>query len=480
MPNSQAKKINNSKFTGALEPGCEEVTITEQLKKCKANPVGIQLSGPIMNRTGKNGCYSYAFNKSRSKQIPETSVIEPQLFTQSCDESCDTNVSIGCTFTDSNGEKRSCISSDREFTFLNMPRDECDGVSVVAEITMKQCNTGDDTLTLNADKSDQIFRGTSVANTSSLADLPSGECVTTVTNQIMDTCKSTFPMSINLKPLGKCNCYLFKVAKIDNYDGEIVNNPEIGTANGERDDAGPLVLIIAEITDPRSNYNRRFIELYSPNKRGYVITEDIFIVKYEGSSDVHSEVFESLKGKFIDQNGFLLLCNNPEKVDACTYQTETDDFLGDNTGRNDYAIAEVDEVNYFNSRIIDIYGKTGQGGFNSKQYFTGGRCFRKAFVNKANPVFTMAEWIVAPSRGDTHYTDEVGAGETSPGCWYGARNPETDCTNDLVGPPTVSPAPSSEDDANRYDRNPGLMTKSKGSKGTPAKSAKSTRKRSRL
>lgn len=364
-----------------------------------------------------------------------------------------------------------------------MPRDECDGVSVAAEITMKQCNTGTDTLSLNADKTDQIFRGTSVANTSSLDDLPSGECVTTVTNQIMDTCKSTFPMSINLKPLGKCNCYLFKVAKIDNYDGEIVNNPEIGTANGERDDAGPLVLWITEIADPNGNNNKRFIELYSPNKKGYVITEDIFIVKYEGSSDVHSEVFESLKGKFIDENGFLLLCNNPEKVDACTYQTETDDFLGENMGRNDYAIAEVDEVNYFNSRIIDIFGQTGQGGFNSKQYFTGGRCFRKARVNEPNNVWDMDEWIVAPSRGDTQYTtDVVRAGATSPGCWYGA--PGNDCTNDLVGPPTVSPAPSSEEDANRYDRNPGLLkTKSdggKGSKGVPAKSAKKTRKRSRL
>ena len=90
------KPTSDSEFAGDLEPGCKEVTITEDLAKCKANPVGIQMSGTIKERTGKNGCYSYAFNKSRSKAIPTTEVIEARLYEHTCENCGNTSVSVVC------------------------------------------------------------------------------------------------------------------------------------------------------------------------------------------------------------------------------------------------------------------------------------------------------------------------------------------------------------------------------------------------
>jgi len=442
--------ISDSKFAGDFEPGCKEVTITEDLAKCRANPVGIQMSGPIKERTGKNGCYSYAFNKSRSKAIPTTEVIEARLYEHKCENCGNTSVAIGCSFM-SNGKKRSCISNDREFTFLNMPKSACDGVSVEATITMRQCNNGDETIKPNENLSSQKFKGNSIANASSSEDLGPGECVETVTTQFMDTCKSNFPMSINLKPQGTCKCYLFKTAKIDSYDGPIDNNPEIENSGGRQDAGTPLVLWITEIADPNGNNKRRFIELYSPNKRGYVINESISLVKFRGGKNTHAEIYVSLTGLRIDKNGFLLICNDTTLVDACEYTPDTpefDNFLDGNMGKNDWAIAEVDSETPLNSRIIDIFGVPGKGAKNSNQNFVGGRAFRKARVNRPNGIWTIDEWIVAPSIGNPKYADSVGASETSPGCWYGAG---MDCTEDLVGPPTVSPAPSSEADKNLYE-----------------------------
>ena len=290
-------------------------------------------------------------------------------------------------------------------------------------------------------------------------------------------------MSINLKPQGNCKCYLFKTAKIDSYDGQIDDNPEIENVSVGKQDAGtPLVLWITEIADPNENNNRRFIELYSPNKRGYVIKESISLVKFKGGQATHSTTYENLTGLRIDENGFLLICNDLEKVDACVYTPELATFLGGNMGKNDWAIAEVNIDDPLTSKIIDIFGVPGRGANNSNQNFVGGRAFRKARVNTPNDTWTIDEWIVAPSIGNTKYTDSVGASETSPGCWYGAGRV---CTKDLVGPPTLSPTPSSEADKNLYGGAKSTKTGKGGKGGTstpkaPPKSPPKSRRRSRL
>ena len=45
-----------------------------------------------------------------------------------------------------------------------------------------------------------------------------------------------------------------------------------------------LDLIIAEIADPSDGRVNRFIDLYSPDNKDDTITDDIVLVRYEGSN----------------------------------------------------------------------------------------------------------------------------------------------------------------------------------------------------
>lgn len=340
-----------------------------------------------------------------------------------------------------------------------MPTDKCAENPVEAQITMQHCNNGDSPITPFEATTYQKFKGQSVITEDFYETIPANTCVTNVVTKTIDTCKKNYPMSIQLKTSNTCRCFLFKEAKIENYDGDIPFNPEIdGNDGGKQDSPTPLVLWITELADPNNNANRRFIELYSPNKRNYVITEPLKLVKIVGG-DQSPSGFEDLKGLTIDANGFLLICNRKDLVEACENEPVSyPALLDDQMGKRDYAIVEMPDLTTVT--YIDIYGVPGTGAANSFQYFTGGRAFRKRRVIRPNDTFTLSEWIVAPSAGSDAWNGVPGTiqnKEASPGCWYGAG---MDCGgNDQVGPPTVSPAPSAESDRNLYKSGKGKQPK---------------------
>ncbi len=52
----------------------------------------------------------------------------------------------------------------------------------------------------------------------------------------------------------------------------------------------PMVLFFSEFCDPQDDKSKKFIELYSPNKRNYKIDEDIIVMKWGGSDPYPSHV----------------------------------------------------------------------------------------------------------------------------------------------------------------------------------------------
>jgi len=68
----------------------------------------------------------------------------------------------------------------------------------------------------------------------------------------------------------------------------------------------PTDMYFTEFCDPNEEPNKRFIELYSPNKRDYVIMDNLFIVKYVNGDATQV----SLKGNRINENGYLVLCQS--------------------------------------------------------------------------------------------------------------------------------------------------------------------------
>jgi hypothetical protein len=64
----------------------------------------------------------------------------------------------------------------------------------------------------------------------------------------------------------------------------------------------PLRLKISELSNPSDDINNRFVELYSPNKRDYIIDEDLMLIRYDSGNNG--------TGKKINERGFIVLCKD--------------------------------------------------------------------------------------------------------------------------------------------------------------------------
>lgn len=67
---------------------CIEIIETEQIDKCKAYPMAVQLEGYMPERQGNgNGnayCNAFKFHKMRSKKFEQPKTIPPQVFENRC------------------------------------------------------------------------------------------------------------------------------------------------------------------------------------------------------------------------------------------------------------------------------------------------------------------------------------------------------------------------------------------------------------
>lgn len=168
----------------------------------------------------------------------------------------------------------------------------------------------------------------------------------------------------------------------------------------------PIKLIITEITDPLENEKKyRFVELYSPNKKNYVIqTSDNLLLKTTIPSSGDSII--SLTGLQTDQNGLLVLCTSNDY-----YQQRCNYVLGEDTAADTPGTAVVEILK--GQTIVDVYGLDGTGQYKS---FVGGRVNR--LTDTINPTFDSTNWYISPGSGNS----QTSAQFTDPGCWNGIGN----------------------------------------------------------
>lgn len=195
----------------------------------------------------------------------------------------------------------------------------------------------------------------------------------------------------------------------------------------------PLKLIFTEFCDPSDDPNNRFIELYSPNKRDYVIRENLVLLKFEGTLYTPSADFESLRGKRINEDGFLVLCT------SATYwgEEKCDVVLGsfgisNSDGHNHFVLAECHSNDLSNCDFIDVYGRPMQDIDGTDQDFKNGMAVRRKGPNvKATPIFDINQWYVLPGKENGIVTSS----QCEPGTWLDI---------DLLAPrpsPTSAPVP---------------------------------------
>ena len=160
-------------------------------------------------------------------------------------------------------------------------------------------------------------------------------------------------------------------------------------------DSSPPKLVISELCDPSDNKNKRSISIYSLNKRNYEIKDDYILMKWVGSSPYPSYTFQPLKGKEIDEAGFLTMCLPVYTwgQDTCDLVTSYSGIVGSMYGTENYAIAKCRSPS-FGCEIVDIYGVPGTAAAKSQRDFSNGRAVRQLFMAYPTDSFKMYEWIV--------------------------------------------------------------------------------------
>ena len=215
----------------------------------------------------------------------------------------------------------------------------------------------------------------------------------------------------------------------------------------------PLILFFTEFCDPKDDKSKRFIELYSPNKRDYKIDDDIIVMKWEGASPYPSYFYLNLKGRTINQDGFLVLCINWNSwnSDKCEVPTGYSSIVN-SPGSDHFALAKCERPGN-DCKIIDSFGSPGVVGSGSSQDFTNGRAYRLESNPMPKKVFDINQWVIRRNKlsesCDPGIWDHLPPEPTSAPTVGGKKRPSPGNNN---GPTpskkTVAPAPSGNNKKN--------------------------------
>jgi len=199
----------------------------------------------------------------------------------------------------------------------------------------------------------------------------------------------------------------------------------------------PLVLYIRELADPSDEKSNRFLELYSPNKRNYIIqcNKRPYIIRgEEGKGDANPSAAPSfqpsaepsfqlsgqptlpylnyhlvisgdnngennniiaLAGRTIDKNGYVVFCK--EKSDRFgvdgSWHGRCGEVLSTDLEPTD-SVAIVIGNYPANYETVDIYGQFALEPHDDSQNFENGTAVRKATASCPMPEFNQDDWVV--------------------------------------------------------------------------------------
>ena len=160
----------------------------------------------------------------------------------------------------------------------------------------------------------------------------------------------------------------------------------------------PLILSLSEFCDPKDNEGKGFIELYSTNKRDYKIMDNLILMKWEGASPNPSYVYLPLKGKKINDDGFLVVCTNWYFLGSDTCQVSTGyNSIVTMSGTEHFAIAKCKHPAE-GCDPVDVFGVPGVDATGTAQVFTGGRAYRTLeSIPFPKKIFDINQWTITPN-----------------------------------------------------------------------------------
>lgn len=176
-----------------------------------------------------------------------------------------------------------------------------------------------------------------------------------------------------------------------------------------------LKLIFSEFCDPIDSKLKRFIELYSSNRKNYEIKEELIVMKWTGANPIASYIYQPLKGQYINEDGFLVMCADSNSwftygKNKCDVESPFSSVFY-SKGYDHYAIAKC-EYPSDDCEILDIYGVPSTDAQGTVQDFTDGRAVRCTNIWCLAPkkIFNPNDWWI-----DHHVTsDQCCPGEFCP------------------------------------------------------------------
>ena len=179
-------------------------------------------------------------------------------------------------------------------------------------------------------------------------------------------------------------------------------------------------LFITEIADPNDNSKLRYVELYSPDSAGQVISDDLYLQRWTNekpSPTTSSNI--SLKGETIGSDGFLVVAANKALLDA-EFGTGTADINGgtggpaDSNGDDQIALVEISNSS---TTIVDLFGIPGEDGSGTNHEFEDGLAERKSTSTTPSNPWVPSEWNVF---SDAPGSTIKNVSDLTPRAWSGA------------------------------------------------------------
>ncbi|MFT6935480.1 MAG: hypothetical protein ACJAUQ_001876 [Maribacter sp.] len=157
-------------------------------------------------------------------------------------------------------------------------------------------------------------------------------------------------------------------------------------------------IFFTELADPDNNANARFIEIYNASDT-LLSLNGWQIARYTNASlEVSSSL--DLSEYTIPEKSTLVIAADAEEF-LNVYGFSPDVTGGSNSPADSNGDDNLQLIDPFGT-VIDVFGEVGVDGTGTNHEFEDGRAIRKPEVNKANSVYTFAEWLL--------YNDSGGSG----------------------------------------------------------------------
>ena len=174
----------------------------------------------------------------------------------------------------------------------------------------------------------------------------------------------------------------------DDYDGISTST----TVTNENDDFPPVPeLIITEVSDPKDEYNGRFVEIYNNGTSSIDLgTEQIYFVKSVNAGSSYSEI--ALTGT-IEPNEVFVISSSDNLNTHYGFYPEVP--FNNANGNGDDAYALFYGGGRTTGYLMDVYGELGVDGSSMDWEYEDTRAYRINPKNtSANSTWTSSEWTI--------------------------------------------------------------------------------------